>query len=202
MRKLSIGTFALVLGLASVTHAAPTVTKVKFKGNTVSGSAASGDDGCFSAFFGITASDEVNKDDTGTTTTKTLSIGYGGRDLCNFLSFGGNSFTTLTIPIANQSSVTFPFDIVVNFANTETDERFEKHLVGTVTITASGDFEKSRRTEISQSQLMRTVTRSKGNTREATLTLDAKLDGVPQSLPITEAEIGTVKNGTIETTRY
>lgn len=202
MRKLSFCTFALCLGLTSMTQAEPTVSKVKFKGNTVSGSAASGDDGCFSASFGLTASDEVNKDGTGTTTTKTLSIGYGGRDLCNSLSFGGNQTTTLTVPIANQSSVTFPFDVLVSFANTETNERFEKHLTGTVTITATGDFEKSRRTEISQNQMMRTVTRSKGNTREATLSISAALDGVPVSLPITEAELGTVKNGTIEITRY
>jgi hypothetical protein len=202
MRKLSFCTFALCLGVASITHAAPTVTKVRFTGNTVSGSAASGDNGCFSASLGVTASDEVSKDGTGTTTSKKLNIGYGGFDRCEFLSFGGNITTTLTVPIANQTSVTFPFDILVNYANTETNERFEKHLIGTVTITASGDFEKSRRTEISQNQTMRTVTRSKGNTREATLSVSAKLDGVPQSLPITEGEIGTVRNGTIEITRY
>jgi hypothetical protein len=202
MRKLSFCTFALCLGFASITHADPTVTKIKFKGNSVLGTALSGDDGCFSASFGVRASDEVNKDGTGTTTTKTLDIGYGGRDLCNFLSFGGNSVTTLTIPIANQTTVTFPFDILIDYANTETNERFQKHLTGSVTISATGDFEKSRRTEISQNQTMRTVTRSKGNTREATLSITAKLDGVPQSLPITEAAIGAVKNGTIEITRY
>jgi hypothetical protein len=37
MRKLTLCTFALCLGFASITHAAPTVTKLKFKGNTASG---------------------------------------------------------------------------------------------------------------------------------------------------------------------
>lgn len=202
MRKLSLCTFALCLGFASITQAQPVVTKTKFKGATVEGTALSGDDGCFSAGFGLTASEQVNKDASGTTTVKTLEIGYGGRDLCNFLSFGGNTTVELTVPITNVSTVTFPFDFNVQYVNTETNERFEKRLTGSITITASGDFEKSRRTEVSQTQTSRTVRRSKGNTREATVTINASLDGVPQSLPITDGEIGTVKNGTLEITYY
>src|SRR5436305_1693157 len=95
MRKLSLCTFVLCLSFVSISHAQPTVTKFKFKGNTVNASAASGDDGCFSAFFGLTASDDVTKDETGATKTRTLRIGYVGRDLCNFLSFGGDSTIAL-----------------------------------------------------------------------------------------------------------
>jgi hypothetical protein len=202
MRKLSLCMFALCLGFASLTQAQSTVTKTRFKGNTAHASAASGDDGCFSAFFGVTASDEVTKDSTGKTVTKTVEIGYGGRDLCEHLSFGGRQDKELTVAIGDQTSVTFDFDFLVNYANTETNERFTRRLTGTVTITANGDFERSQRTEIIQSQEQRTVTRYKGNTREATVTVNVLLDGVPQSLPITSGELGTVKSGTIETTRY
>ena len=80
-------------------------------------------------------------------------------------------------------------------------ERFQKRVTGSVTITATGDFEKSRRTEINQNQEQRTVTRSRGTTKEATLTLDLKVDGVPQSMPIQNGEIGTTKNGNIEITQ-
>lgn len=202
MRKLSLCTLALCLGFASITHAEPTVTKFKFKGNTVGANGASGDDGCFSAFFGLTASDDMTKDETGATSTRTLDVGYGGRDLCEKLSFGGRQITQLTIPIAGVTTVTIPFDFVVDYVNTDTSERFQKRLTGSVTITATGDFEKSRRTEISDTQQQRTVTRSKGNTREASVVLNAQLDGVTQSFPITSGEIGTAKRGTIEITRY
>jgi len=202
MRKLSPCMFALCLGFASLTHAQATTTKTKFKGNTAHASAASGDDGCFSAFWGVTASDEVTKDSTGKTVTKTVQIGYGGRDVCEHLSFGGVQNKELTIAIGAQTSVSFDFDFLVNYANTETDERFTRRLTGTVTITANGDFERSQRTEIIQSQQQRTVTRYKGNTREADVTLSVLLDGVPQTLPIVSGELGTVKNGTIETTSY
>src|SRR5262245_29484131 len=121
MKKFSLGVFALCLGIASITHAEPTVTKFKFKGSSVRARAFSGDDGCFSASFGVVASDEVSKDGSGSTTTRTLEVGYGGRDLCNFLSFGGASTIPLPVPIANQTTVTFTFDIVINYANTETN---------------------------------------------------------------------------------
>jgi hypothetical protein len=102
--------------------------------------------------------------------------------------------------IGNQTSLTFPFDFIVSYANTETNERFEKRMTGTVTITATGDVERSQTTEVLQNQQQRTSKRSKGSTRDATVTLDAKLDGVPQSLPITSGEIGTVTNGDITIT--
>jgi hypothetical protein len=202
MRMLSFCTLALCLGFASLTHAQPTVTKYKFKGNTVHASAASGDNGCFSGFFGLTATDDITKDGSGQSATKTLEVGYFGRDLCEKLSFGGGSTTTLTVPIAGISTISFPFDFDVNYVNTDTGERFTRHVSGSVTITATGDFEKSRRTEISDTQVQRTVTRSKGNTREANISLDLKLDGVPQSMPIQSGELGTSKKGTIEITRY
>lgn len=202
MRMLSLCTLALCLGFASLTHAQPTVTKYKFKGNTVSASGASGDDGCYSAFFGLTASDDLTKDETGATSTKTLDIGFGGRDLCEKLSFGGRQVTTLTIPIANVATVTFPFDFLVDYVNTDTGERFQKRITGSVTVTATGDFERSRRTEISDTQQQRTVTRSRGTTREASVVLDLKVDGVPQATPITNGELGTARRGTIEITRY
>lgn len=202
MHKLSLCTFALCLGFASITHAQATVTKTKFKGSTVIASALSGDDPCITAGFGLSASDQVSKDANGTTTTKELDIGYSGSDACNMLSFGGDATLPLTVPIAGVTTITFPFDITISYLNSDTGERFTKRLTGSITITANGDFEKSRRTDISQTEVLRTVTRSKGNTREATVTITAKLDGVPQSLPITEGEIGTVKNGTREVTRF
>lgn len=202
MRKLSFCTFALCLGFASVTHADPTVTKYKFKGNTAGGSAWTGDDGCFSASMGVHASDDITKDGSGSTTSQLVEIGYGGRDLCNHLSFGGAKTIPLTIPIANVSTVTFSFDIVIDYANTETDERFQRHLTGTATITATGEFEKSRTSQIVQSQEVRTVTRSKGTTREASFVVDVKLDGVPQTFAITSGEIGTTKSGSMEITRF
>lgn len=201
MRKLSLCLFAFSLGFASLTQAQPTVTKATFKGNTAHAAAASGDNGCFSAFFGVTASDEVTKGDAGTTTTKTVEIGYGGRDLCEHLSFGGRQDKPLTFNIANQT-MTFDFDFLVNYANTETDERFTRRVTGTVTITPNGDVERSRRNEIVQNQELRTVTRSKGTTRDATVTVNVSIDGVPQSLPIISGEVGSVSKGTIETTRY
>lgn len=203
MRKLSFCMFALCLGLASTTHAEPTITKYKFKGTTVHGAAASGDDGCFSAFFGATASDEMTKDGPGgPTTTKRVEIGYGGRDLCEHLSFGGRQDKELTVPIGTQTSVTFDFDFLVNYANTETNERFTRRVTGTITITAAGDVEKSQMTEIVQTRKLKTVTRSKGNTRDATVSVNVLLDGVPQTLPILSGEIGIVQKGTMEITKY
>jgi hypothetical protein len=199
---LSFCTLALCLGFASLTHAQPTVTKYRFKGNTVHASAATGDDGCFSGFFSLHASDDITKDESGSVSNKTLEVGYFGRDLCQKLSFGGGVTTPLTIPIAGISTVTFPFDFLVNYVNTDTGERFQRRITGSVTITATGDFEKSRRTEISDTQQQRTVTRSKGNSREANLNLALQVEGVSQAMPITSGEIGTAKRGTIEVTRY
>lgn len=201
MLKFSLCTLALCLGFASVTHA-QTVTKYKFKGNTVHASAATGDNGCFSGFFGLTASDDITKDETGATSTKTLEVGYFGRDLCEKLSFGGGVTVPLTVPIAGINTITFPFDFDVNYVNTDTGERFTRRITGSVTVTATGDFERSRRTEISDTQQQRVVTRYKGSTREATVNLTIAVDGTSQTMPITSGELGTVRRGTREVTRF
>jgi hypothetical protein len=202
MRKLWLCTMALCLGLVSSTNAATSVTKFKVKGNTVSGLAEQGDpDTCFFAGLSVTASDETTKDGTGSTTARTLVINYTGRDFCNLLSFGGFSTNPLTVPITGNT-VTFPFDLTVNYVNTDTGASSQRRLVGTVTFTASGDFDKSRETTITQNESMRVIARTKGNARDANITVSATLDGVTQAFDPSTGVMGNMKSGTVEITRY
>lgn len=203
MRKLSVCTLALFLGFASIGHAA-TVTKVKVKGNSASGGASTVEDACFNASISVQAFDSVTRDGTTTTATKELSVFFFGFDSCQNLSYSGASVVPLTINIANQSTVTLPFDLQVDVTPTDSDTpTAQKRLKGSATITATGDFEKSRQVNITQDDGTRQVVRTKGTTRDASLAVTAKLGGNPLNFVTNEfAEIGTTKNGTIETTQY
>ena len=204
MRKLWVCTLALCLGFASITHAS-SVTKLTFKGNTASGGIGTVDDSCFNAWFSIQASDQVTKDGTTTTNTKELMLSFFASDSCQSVYY--NSFVTvpLTVAIANQSAVTLPFDFLVDVIPFDSEvATAQKRVVGSVTITANADFQKSRQVDITQNETTRQVVRSKGTTRDASITATAQLDGVQLNFaPATgSAEIGTTKNGTIEVTRY
>lgn len=202
MRKLSICTLALCLGFASIGYAA-TVTKSKVKGNSASGGASTVEDPCFNASISVQAFDQVSKDNTSTTVTKEISVFFFGNDSCKSLNYNGFSVVPLTFNIANQSTVTLPFDFTVDVTPFDSDQAVHKRFVGSATITATGDFEKSRQVNTTQDDNMRQVVRTKGTTRDATLTVTAKLGGTQLNFTPNEfAEIGTTKSGTIETTQY
>lgn len=203
MRKLSLCTLALCLGFAATSHAA-TVTKLKIKGATASGGTSTVEDPCFNAYLSVGAFEQVTKDGTTNTKTNELSLYFFGTDNCQSLSYYSSVTVPLTFPIANQSTVTLPFDVQVEITPFDSDVyTSRKRLVGTATITATGDFVKTRESNIVQNEVSRQVTRSKGNSREANITVSAKLGGTQLNfVPGESAEIGTTKNGTIETTHY
>jgi hypothetical protein len=202
MQKLSLCTVALCLGFASITHADPVVTKYKMKGNSASGGLFTPDDPCFTGLLSVAASEEMTKDATGTTSSKTLLISFTGFDNCQSLSLQSFVSVPLTVAIANQSTVTLPFDVVVDYENIDTGATFQKRLVGSATITATDDFEKSKRTQITENEGTRQVVRTKGTTRESTITATATLDGATLTFVPSTGEIGNVKNGSVEITRY
>lgn len=201
MRKVSLCAcvIALCFGLVSEASAASR-TRYRLKGQSAFAVAERHDD-CIDASFSISASDETTKDGSDTTVTRSAFVGFGGRDLCNFLSFGNGVMVPLEVPLST-SSVTLPFDFMIDYANTETNERFQRRLVGSVTIVANGDFEKTRETIILENDNTRTVTRSKGNAREATATVTATLDGVPFAFEPGTGTLGTINVGTVEVVRY
>lgn len=204
MRKLSICTLAICLGFASSTHAS-SVTKVTFKGNTASGSIGLADDPCFSGTIGFEASDSVLRDGTNTTQTKELYAYFYGSDSCRAVFYYGFATVPLTINIANQSTVTLPFDFMVDVTPFDGDmPTAQRRVKGTATLTATGDFQKSRQVDITQNEVSRQVVRSKGNTRDANITVNAKFAGNQLSFNADSgyAELGTTRNGTRETTVY
>lgn len=202
MRKLSVCTLALCLGFASITHA-DTVTKIKFKGNTAGGFASTGDDPCFYASVSASAADQVTRDSTGATETKEIFVDFFGFDNCKSLSYSGFAVLPLTSSIANQSQVAIPFDLMVDVYELDSDVPFEQqHVVGTATINATGNSSKSRQADITQDETMRTVTRSKGTTREASMDVTARLDDVQIAFVQGFGEIGSTKSGTLEVTRF
>lgn len=204
MRKLSICTLALCLGFASITHAS-SVTKVKVKGNSAGGGTSTVEDPCFYFSFSFNAFDQVTKDGTNTPATKELSFSVFGFDNCTEEYYTANVTVPLTIPIANQSSLSLPFDFLVDVYPSDSEELLEqRRLVGNVTITATGDFQKSRQTNITQTATTRQVVRTKSNARQADVTATATFDGVPVNFDPDAGggEIGTTSNGTIEITRY
>jgi hypothetical protein len=204
MRQLSVCTLALCLGFASITHAS-SVTKLTVKGNTVGGGLSTVEDTCFNGFFNVQASDSVTKDGTSTTATKELMFYFFGSDSCQSLSYSSFVSIPLTVAIANKSTVTFPFNFLVDVTPFDGDvPTAQKRLVGSVTITATGDFQKSRQTDITQNETTRQVVRTKGTTRDASIKVTAKLDNAALNF-VTDggsADIGTTKNGTIEIIRY
>jgi hypothetical protein len=204
MRKLSLCTLTLCLGFASITHAS-SVTKLKIKGNSAGGGTSTPEDPCFNGFFSVQASEQVTKDGTTNAETKELMLFFFGSDNCQSLSYSSFVTLPLTIPIANRSTVTIPFDFLVDVTPFDSEVSTQTRLVGSATITATGDFVKTRQTNITQNETTRQVVRSKGNSREASITVAARLDGAQLNFVPGEAgsaEIGTTKNGTIEVTRY
>jgi hypothetical protein len=202
MRKVSLGCAFVAFGLSVVTSAsaaAPNVTKIGVRGQSAFAVAEHHDD-CIDASFSISASDETTRDGSGSTTQRAAFVGFGGRDLCNFLSFGGGTSLTLTTTL-NNDSVTLPFDFLVDYANTETDERTQRRIVGTVKIVANGDFEKVRETIIMLNDGIKTTTKLRGNTREADAIVTATLDGIPFTFDTGTGSLGTIKNGIVEITR-
>ena len=201
MHKFSLCTIALGLGLvASSTSAATSVTRYRMKGNSASGLATQSTD-CLSGGLFVSASDETTRDGTGTTSSRTAFFSYGGSDVCNSLSFGGSLQAPLTVSLTTPT-VTLPFDIPVDFVNTDTDDHFTRHLVGSVTFVATGDFERSRDANITQTANMRVVSKSKGNTRDADITVNATLDGVATAFQPSTGSLGTTRLGTVEITRF
>lgn len=201
MRKLSLCTLALCLGFASITHAS-SVTKIKIKGNTAGGGTSTPEGPCFNGFFSVQASEQVTRDSTGNSETKELLFFFFGSDSCQSLSYSSFVTVPLTFSIANQSTVSIPFDFQVDVTPFDSEISTQKRLVGTATITATGDFVKTRQSNIIQNETTRQIVRSKGNSREASITVSASLDGAQLNFEAGSAEIGTTKNGTIEVTRY
>lgn len=202
MRNVSVGCalFALGLGVTlPASAAAPSVTKIRYQGQSAY-AAAEHHDGCIDASFSISASEETFRDANGTSTQSSAFVGFGGRDLCNFLSFGGGMLIPLTVEL-NNNAVTIPFDFLIDYANTETDERSQRRLVGTVTIVANGDFEKVRENTTVVNNGVKTVTKQRGNTREADATVNATLDDVPFTFDAGTGSLGIIRNGTLEFTR-
>lgn len=204
MRKLSVCTLALCLGFASITHAS-SVTKFQVKGNTAGGGLSTVEDSCFNGFFNVQASDSVTKDGTTTAETKELMFFFFGSDNCQFLSYSSFVSIPLTVSIANKSTLTFPFDFLVDVTPFDAEmPTAQKRLVGSVTITATGDFQKSRQTDITQNETTRQVVRTKGTTRDASIKVTATLDNAALNFASDggSADIGTTKNGTVEIIRY
>lgn len=204
MRKLWVCTLAFCLGFASISHAS-SVTKFSFKGNTVGGGISSVDDACTYLYFNVYAADQVIKEGAASTETKELTFYVFGFDNCQSVSYSSFVALPLTVSLANTSSVTFPFDFLVDVTPFDSyDVTAQKRLVGTVTLTATGDFQKSRQDDITQSETTRQVVRSKGTTRDATIKATAQFDGVQLnfSAETGSAEMGTTRSGTMEITRY
>ena len=204
MRKLWVCTLALCLGFASIGHAS-SVTKFQFKGNTVGGGISTVEDACTYLYFNVYASDSVIKEGAATTTTKELTFYIFGFDNCQSVNYSSFVALPLTVSLPNQSSVTFPFDFLVDVTPFDSyDVTAQKRMVGSVTLTATGDSQKSRQDDITQSETTRQVVRSRGTTRDATITATAKLDGVQLnfSAETGSGEMGTTRTGTMEITRY
>lgn len=204
MRKLWVCTLTLCLGFASTSHAS-SVSKFQFSGNTAGGGIGTVDAECFNAYFFVQASDSVIKEGSSTTVTKELLFNFFAVDNCLALSYSSFAVVPLTTSLLNKSTVTFPFDILVDVTPFDSyDVTGQKRLVGTVTITATGELQKSRQDDITQSEASRQVVRSKGTTRDASITATAKFDGVQVNFAADSgsAEMGTTKTGSMEITRY
>jgi hypothetical protein len=204
MRKLSFCTLALCLGFASTTHAS-SFTRLVIKGNTASGGISTADDPCLSGSLSVEASDSVVKDGTTTTQTKELYVAFFGSDSCKSVFYYGFAVVPLTVNVANQATVTLPFDFMIDETPFDAEvPSAQRRVKGSATITATGDFQKSRQVDITQNEMSRQVVRTKGSTRDATIVVNAKLAGNQLSFNADSgyAELGTTKNGTIEITRY
>lgn len=121
MQKTSACVFAFSLGLGAVADAdAPTVVRYSFKGASASANADVDDaTGCISAGIYVSASEETTKDTDGNKTkSRSAIVSYGGRDDCQFLSFGNYVQVPLTGAIGAQS-FTLPFAITIDYVTTD-----------------------------------------------------------------------------------
>jgi hypothetical protein len=200
MSKLSLVSMAVALGAmvaspASAYEKSRTVTRGKLA--TLS---ASTSDECSSTFLYLYVADEVVKDGSGKTKTRTGFISYGGRDACLDATWGGTAQITSVDPL-NLSSVSFTFAIDVQYAVYD-QEPIQQKVVGTVRLDANGDAVKTRDSTVTIVGDQRTVARVKGNMRDATATINIKLDGKPVSFGDTVGTLGATTEASFEVTSF
>lgn len=207
MKKLSASVFALCLGLGTTAHAEPTTTRYVQKGAFVGGSASIVDPtDCLHGGIGIHAADETTKDGSGSATTRTVLVGFGGFDSCMLTNFGADETSfPLQIPIGTG---TFTYNASFRVRVVSTDDAHQNdppsyvQLTATITIVATGDLEKSRVTNVMKVGGNKTVVRSRGVSRESTFTVtNAKFGDTPINFLPGNGDTGTMKKATIEITR-
>lgn len=208
MQKLSASVFALCVGLGSTVHAEPTTTRYVQKGASAEASASIDDPtGCLHGGLYILAAESTSKDETGSTSTGQVQASLGGFDSCENLSFGTQTiFYPLTTSLKGVQSYTFTFDAPVRVVHTDDDEGdgrpYEVQFTAKVTITATGDLEKSRSNFTTKIGLVRTTVRKRGTTREADVTIaNPKFGGKKIQFLVNSGEIGDTKSANITITR-
>lgn len=207
MKKLSAGVFALCLGLGSTAYADPTTTRTIQKGASASGSVDIDDvNGCIHGTLFVDASNDTYKDEAGSTHSRSVFVNFVGSDDCEGLVAGFDSnYFPLTTTIGAQS-FSYNFDVNIGFYDF-TSEDFTPvathRFTGTMTISATGDLEKSHETTITLTETARTVVRSKKTARDADVTVTkAKYDDVKTKFTPGSGSIGETKLATIEVTRF
>jgi hypothetical protein len=195
---------ACVLALSLVAAspaAAATVTRFSVKGSTVEGFLSHFDESCGNNFLSVSASDQVQKDGSGKTATRTYVIATFGFNTCNDTNWFGFAEYPLTVPL-DGGTVTLPFDFDIEVAKPDAQDHETLRFAGTVTFTPVGDAEKSRSSTSTQSGGVRITSKMKGTTREAQVSGDVTFGGESFTLDSnTEGSFGNVSRGTIEYVR-
>jgi hypothetical protein len=208
MQKLTAGFAALCvgLGLSSTAHAVPTNTRYVQKGTTAEASVDLDDpSGCIRGTLYVSAAEDTYKDQTGSSHSRSVFVNFVGEDLCKGLV---TNLDTNPLPLTTKidtSTFSYTFNLNVPFikADAEDPVPLYRRLTGTLTITASGDFDKSHETNISISKTERVIVRSKRNTRDAdAVVTNAKLANVNTNFLAGTGSIGETKSATVDITRY
>jgi hypothetical protein len=148
MQKLSASVLALCLGLGSTVHAnPPTKSRYVHKGASASGSADINDaNGCIHGTLYIEATDDMSKDQPGSPHARSVFVNFVGSDDCAGLVAGFDaSYLPLSTAIGSQS-FSYNFDVNIgfyDFTSPDFTPAATHRFTGTMTITATGDLEKS-----------------------------------------------------------
>jgi hypothetical protein len=192
----------LALSLVAVSPAsAATVTRFSVKGSTAEGFLEHYDEECGNNFLSVSASDQVQKDGSGKSATRTFVIATFGFNTCNDTNWFGFAEYPLTVSL-DGGAVTLPFAFDIEVAKPDAQDHETLRFAGTVTFTPVGEEEKSRSSTMTQSGGVRIVSKMKGTTREAQVTANVTFGGESFALdPNTNGTIGDVRQGTIEYVR-
>lgn len=195
---------ACVLALSLVAAspaAAATVTRFSVKGSTVEGFLEHYDENCGNNFLSVSASDQVQKDGSGKTATRTFVIATFGFNTCNDTNWFGFAEYPLTVSLDGET-VTLPFEFDIEVARPDAQTYETRRFAGTVTFTPVGEAEKTRSSTTTQSGGVKITSKMKGTTREAQVSANVTFGGESFVLdPNANGTFGDVKQGRIEYVR-